>query len=150
VVQDHIASGEKTQGGAGLGVYHQSGITSDDNITTGETLKMSFNQTVYLSNFGLRAEGHTANWGTNPGSFQYRSEGMTNWITQTLAANVAPKLTGKVFYFRDVSPNAADQFYLGTMSVTAVPEPESYAMLIAGLGLVASIVRRRKQKAAAA
>jgi hypothetical protein len=75
---------------------------------------------------------------------------MTNWITQTLAANVAPKLTGKVFYFRDVSPNAADQFYLGTMSVTAVPEPESYAMLIAGLGLVASIVRRRKQKAAAA
>jgi hypothetical protein len=32
--------------------------------------------------------------------------------------------------------------------VTAVPEPETYAMLLAGLGLMGAIARRRKDKAA--
>lgn len=31
-----------------------------------------------------------------------------------------------------------------TFQIAAVPEPESYAMLLAGLGLIGSIVRRRK------
>lgn len=35
------------------------------------------------------------------------------------------------------------------LSVAAVPEPESYAMLLAGLGLMAFLARRRKQNAAA-
>lgn len=33
----------------------------------------------------------------------------------------------------------------GSVSVAAVPEPESYAMLLAGLGLMAGIARRRNQ-----
>lgn len=37
-----------------------------------------------------------------------------------------------------------DNVALGT--VTAVPEPESYAMLLAGLGLMGAIARRRNQK----
>lgn len=32
--------------------------------------------------------------------------------------------------------------------VSAVPEPESYALMLAGLGLIATLVRRRKNKAA--
>lgn len=35
----------------------------------------------------------------------------------------------------------------GFMSVTAVPEPESYAMLLAGLGLMGAIARRRSHSA---
>jgi hypothetical protein len=34
--------------------------------------------------------------------------------------------------------------YASLISVTAVPEPESYAMLIAGLGLIGAAVKRRK------
>jgi choice-of-anchor C domain-containing protein len=39
---------------------------------------------------------------------------------------------------------------LDNVSVTAVPEPETYAMMLAGLGLMGTIARRRKQKAMAA
>jgi len=35
---------------------------------------------------------------------------------------------------------------LDSISVTAVPEPQTYAMLLAGLGLVGFAARRRKQK----
>lgn len=37
---------------------------------------------------------------------------------------------------------------LDNVSVTAVPEPESYAMMLAGLALMGTIARRRKNKAA--
>ncbi len=38
---------------------------------------------------------------------------------------------------------------LDNISVTSVPEPETYAMLLAGLGLMGCIARRRKQSKAA-
>jgi hypothetical protein len=41
----------------------------------------------------------------------------------------------------------APSFYSGGISVTAVPEPETYAMLLAGLGVMGAIARRRKQAA---
>jgi hypothetical protein len=58
-------------------------------------------------------------------------------------------------------PSAASSYYLnvtgtangtlgglynGAISVTAVPEPETYAMLLAGLGLMGAIARRRSRK----
>lgn len=37
--------------------------------------------------------------------------------------------------------------YDGTLSVSAVPEPETYAMLLAGLGVVTMLARRRTPRA---
>ncbi len=44
----------------------------------------------------------------------------------------------------NVSSYVGPQF--GVMEVAAVPEPETYAMLLAGLGLMGVVARRRKNK----
>lgn len=36
-----------------------------------------------------------------------------------------------------------ETWHIGALSVTAVPEPETYAMLLAGLGMLATLKRRR-------
>ena len=43
------------------------------------------------------------------------------------------------------SPAVAGQVAFDNVSITPVPEPESLAMLLAGLGLMGAVVRRRKQ-----
>lgn len=54
-------------------------------------------------------------------------------------------------YYLNVTGISNGEFgglYNGAISVTAVPEPESYAMLLAGLGVMGAIaVRRNKRKA---
>ena len=46
--------------------------------------------------------------------------------------------------------NLNSQSAIDNLSVTAVPEPESYAMLLAGLALVGGLAQRRKQKTTSA
>jgi hypothetical protein len=53
--------------------------------------------------------------------------------------------TLKLFYF---DSNYGDNSGSVMATVTAVPEPETFALLLAGLGLIGTIVRRRKSKQA--
>ena len=49
------------------------------------------------------------------------------------------------FQFKDVNPTTSGyDIGLDNVSVTAVPEPETYALFIAGLGLMGFVARRRK------
>ena len=59
--------------------------------------------------------------------------------------------TAKSIYTPEIDPvsNYATKFYFeGSTLVAAVPEPETYAMLLAGLGLMGAIARRRNKKSA--
>ncbi|CDG84886.1 FxDxF family PEP-CTERM protein [Janthinobacterium agaricidamnosum] len=73
--------------------------------------------------------------GTDTGSWQ-------NFSLSTLTAQGA--LTS--LRFESVGPTGAPTFgsYLDNVTVTAVPEPESYAMLLPGLALVGFMARRKK------
>lgn len=142
VVQDHEPGfNNATFTGAGLGVYHLMNDNVDDNITVGEALKLSFNQTVTISAIGLRDDGHNISF--TPGTkFDYSFDNLS-WTSTELTASVAMNHIGQDFYIRYGSNNGA-QFYLSSMTVAAVPEPETYAMLMAGLGVIGFMSRRRK------
>lgn len=153
VVQDHETgyNGQlygSTATGAGLGVYHSvNPPTNDDNVTAGETLQLSFDQVVTLGTLGLRSEGHnTTGWISNA-QFQYSING-SNWTTALLPSGsgaFALNLTSQDFWFRyGPGDGTPDQFYVSSVSVTPVPEPEIYAMLATGLGLL-GWARRRKE-----
>lgn len=96
--------------------------------------------------------------------------GATNWfsmngtdIDYSNFGTLAPLRTASLYYdqshsYSDASINgvalvghgAFDAGRWSLTSVTPVPEPETYAMLLAGLGLLGFAARRRKQKVAAA
>lgn len=140
VVQDHENSySAANKIGAGLGVYHVAGDNSDDNITSGERLTLTFAGPVTLSSVMLRSDGHDTSWERN-------ATFLLNGTSYKLSDTIAPALTGSVFTFQ-FGGAKPDQFYLGGVTVSAVPEPSSYAMLLAGVGLMGFIARRRKSRA---
>ena len=145
VVQDSDG-GWTSNIGAGLGVYHASGQTDDDNITAGEQLTLTFDRIVRLTSIGLRAEGHTSTGWNSSALFVF------NGVTMLLPDNVgsiALDLVGQSFTFAYGGGSFADQFYLASASVAAlpeqitVPEPGSLALLVVGLG-ACGWIRRRK------
>lgn len=140
-IQDHENDYPKNE--AGLGVYHQSGNSSDDNITKGESLVLTFSKPVYLSDIGLRADGHNTTGWRSGATFLFSVDGGAP------ESMLLPKGTGEIdgldvfgttFTF-SYGGAKADQFYLSDMTVTAVPEPAVAALMLAGLGLFAA--RRR-------
>jgi hypothetical protein len=143
VIQDHENNFNLANGvGAGLGVYHVSGDPSDDNITTGEKLVLTFDHPVELTSFSLRADGHNDLDWISHGTFLFDGTSM-----------LLPKGTGVVNLLNTISSSFTfafggphpDQFYVSAVTVTPVPETSTYALMAAGVGIVGFVVRRRKQ-----
>ena len=72
----------------------------------------------------------------NPGS---------GWTTYSATVTADSAQTALSFYSTGPTNKVSYGSYLDGVSVTAVPEPASYAMLLAGLGVMATVARRRSK-----
>jgi hypothetical protein len=104
------------QTGAAFGIFTAGTETSDGADRTG---------------FGVIGFSFIAN------AFSKIDPGSTSF-TQIIRTNARQYTAGNFGLLNGIGDNAAG------FAVSAVPEPESYAMLLAGLGLVGSIIRRRR------
>jgi len=103
-------------------------------------------QDVVITSFDIYTAGGTlvlTGLSDNPSNHTQEND---NWYLPELstlgAGNYYLQVTGQIL-------GASGGVYGGSMNVTAVPEPETYAMLLAGLGLVGFIGRRKAAKKAA-
>jgi len=102
--------------GTGFDAYHVAGA-----LTFGGTLKLT-SWNGYVAQAGDRFD--IFDWGTESGSFA------------TIDSSSFLLAAGTRLDYSEL-------YTSGVISVQAVPEPETYAMLLAGLGLLGAVARRR-------
>ncbi|MEY2653839.1 MAG: hypothetical protein RLZZ524_867, partial [Pseudomonadota bacterium] len=76
------------------------------------------------------------------------SEGFTSGANWTLNTHNFTVIDPSRYYRVSFSTDATQTALIDSVSITtAVPEPETYAMMLAGLGAIGFLSRRRKQAA---
>lgn len=147
----YLDAGHGGLGVCGSLISSQCNPSSDDNITSGEVLKMTFNQAVTIDKIWFNnnhdGDGSLSGNKIKIGGTDYSlisAIGVPSYNddwTPNVSFHVA---AGGSLLFSLASTNS-DQFYISGMTVTAaVPEPEVYAMMGLGLGLLGWVGRRRK------
>ena len=112
-------------------------LTQSFATTVGQTYRLDFDYFVNGGGFPLYVS-----FGTNNATYSVVPSSATHAF-QTMTANSSSSSVSFTHTFAGNSGPVIDN-----VSVTAVPEPESYAMLMAGLGALGFMSRRRARKQA--
>jgi hypothetical protein len=127
--------------------YMQFGGADSAYISFGATTGGAYELTFDYSGSGFWAlyNQTTESFSSNNPQVYFNGPGTsTNTSNLTLADNTSYKL-----YFGSAGaglPGMSTGMTLDNVAVTPVPEPESYAMLVAGLGMLGFMGRRRQQR----
>jgi hypothetical protein len=145
---------------AASAVFDASGFAEfhSDAFASGTASGTSFYQTVTFT--GLTAGTYNIDASISATRLDFKVAGVQlDGHVFDLAANSQGKLRSGNLIYDGTAPlvlevwgktaGSYDQaFFNGSISVTAVPEPATYGMLLGGLGLVGAIARRKAKKAA--
>jgi len=133
-----------------------------DNLTNFQPSVNSFSFTDGISTITSSSSNSTG----NPDRFVFNTDAagdIIGWLVQVYSGSTTDNLgivtwapgsptediSGRVFNNGLSSQQVGNRNNPGVWSTTApVPEPETYAMMLAGLGLLGFVARRRKQQSA--
>ncbi len=138
-------------GNGGLGVCKtltasaQCSPSSDDNVTSSESLRLVFNQEVTINQLVLRNGNHGEAFN---GLFSV-AIGTDPATVFDLAHMFDTPLTGTDFIFTNINAESQTplylyEFYISSMDVTAVPVPAAAWLFASGLLGLSAVARRRK------
>lgn len=136
--------------GGGLGVCHtgltatfQCIVSSDDNVTAMETLELTFDRIVTIGSISFKDATHGTGLFGVPDSLILKVDGaLTGLGGLDLASWAAYSgVTGTIFEFINVD----EEFYIDTLTVTAIPLPPAILLFGAALFGLNWLGRRRKQ-----
>lgn len=135
----------------GLGVYPANNVSASvDQIGANDVLKLDFgSQLVTLKSLQFYDANHGTTFDTNSKwglSLTAPTAGgtFTQYAFGANGFNDIPDIQGKTFYLYGLGNAANNQFYVGGVTVTPVPEPGTLGLMAAGLGVVGLVSRRRK------
>jgi opacity protein-like surface antigen len=129
----------------------QSGVNF---VELDTTKNMSMFQDITAGGLVQLSFWYAPRWGTASDTLTYSLGGLTGNVLSTTGPSGWQQFTGTVdlgafgthrltFAAAGASDGAGGS--LDNVSVTAVPEPETYALMLAGLGLMGAVARRRRQ-----
>ncbi len=110
------------------------------NLTSGQEYQVSFDYAANIGGGAATSPGFTVNVnGASSGTF---SNGTGSFMRGAYTFTAGPNMSASIM-FASTGPVSSFGPALDNISVAAVPEPHEWAMMLAGLGLVAWAVRRR-------
>lgn len=135
----------------------QATTTIGYDSSNGQHENASASTALQVSGIGASGSGSQSSYDNSSSSasytYTYSYDPQTGYTYTYLPQNSSKSVTLAGAFVNTSTGDLNGNLYLqvsasGGTNVAAVPEPESYAMFLAGLGIVAAVARRRQQKQA--